>query len=135
MGAEPEGMAVVELDHLEGSVATDQSLVENRDRRSCRRRDPPVDACDHRRCHSATLVARRPRHLPGTCRTPAERPDRSVYPRPGAWSSSSSPSAWSPSSSSCWSSSPVPIPAAAPTCSTGSPPATTRPSSSSRVTT
>ena len=41
---EPEGMAAVELDRLEGAVAAEQPVVEDRDRRLARGEDLPVDA-------------------------------------------------------------------------------------------
>ncbi len=57
---EPERVAAVELDHLEGAVAAQQPVVEDRDRRLLGRQDLAVDAgqdgCSPCRDDSATVV-------------------------------------------------------------------------------
>ena len=89
-----KGDAAVELDHLEGAVAAQQAVVEDRDRRLGRAG----------RSRPSTLASTAVGHRRDPI-TPS-----AVYPRPRQWSSSSSPQGWSSSSSWSWSCSAAPIP-------------------------
>ena len=56
MLVEPEGVAAVELDRLEGAVAAQQSIVGHRDRRVLGGHQDAVDAHLDRGCHRPNLV-------------------------------------------------------------------------------